>query len=142
MNKNLSSGTTKFSKITGNISIANNAFSIPSLYMQGNGVKINASGEGDLANWTANLLFNVKYDEPQYLPGYSFELKGPMNAPALAVNVNSLLDMYKGRQEKILEQADYLLLIENDGYKMGTKEEIYSILKPEPVCKKLGGQNE
>ncbi len=104
MNKNLSSGTTKFSKITGNISIANNAFSIPSLYMQGNGVKINASGEGDLANWTANLLFNVKYDEPQYLPGYSFELKGPMNAPALAVNVNSLLDMYKGRQEKILEQ--------------------------------------
>ncbi len=65
---------------------------------------------------------------------------------------DSLVDLFKAlkdktviivsHQEKILEQADYLLLIENDGYKMGTKEEIYSILKPEPVCKKLGGQNE
>ena len=45
-------------------------------------------------------------------------------------------------QEKIIEEADYLLIIENDGYKMGKKDEIYSILKPEPICKKLGGQNE
>lgn len=104
MNKSLSSGSTKFAKINGNMSINNNTFSLPELYMQGNGVKVTASGDGDLANWTMAMMFNVKYDEPQYLPGYSFELKGPMNHPVLGVNVNALLDMYKGRQDKILEQ--------------------------------------
>lgn len=65
---------------------------------------------------------------------------------------DSLVDLFKtlndktviivSHQEKIIEEADYLLIIENDGYKMGKKDEIYSILKPEPICKKLGGQNE
>ncbi len=65
---------------------------------------------------------------------------------------DSLIDIFKSlkdktviivsHQEKILENADYLLLIENDGYKMGTKEEVYSSLKKEPLCRKLGGANE
>ena len=54
---------------------------------------------------------------------------------------DSLIDIFKAlkdktviivsHQEKILENADYLLLIENDGYKMDTKEEDYSSLKKE-----------
>ena len=64
----------------------------------------------------------------------------------------NLVDLFKGlkgktviivsHQEKILEKADYLLLIENDNYKLGTKKEILPLLKIEPKCKKLGGQNE
>ena len=61
----------------------------------------------------------------------------------------ALIDIFKGlkgktvlivsHQDKILEQADYILLLDEDGYKMDKKDIIYPTLKSEPVCKRLGG---
>ena len=62
---------------------------------------------------------------------------------------DSLIDIFKSlkdktviivsHQDKILKQADYILLLDEDDYKMGEREEIYKTLKTEPVCKRLGG---
>ena len=111
---NLSRGIVRFSSIEGNLEVKSPIFTLMATQFVGNNVKLTASGEADLLNWTGNLLFNVKYDQPQYLPGYSFELKGPLNAPELAVNVQSLFDMYKGRQERIEEQERVIQEAENN----------------------------
>ncbi len=111
---NLRNGLTRFSSIEGNFEIKAPIFTLMATQFVGNNVKLTASGEADLLNWTGNLLFNVKYDQPQYLPGYSFELKGPLNAPELLVNVQSLFDMYKGRQDRIEEQERVIQEAENN----------------------------
>ncbi len=99
--ENLSSGSTPMNMLTAKLSLTNGNFALNDAVMTGSGVTVSMFGDGSIANWDMNVNFNVKYDDPQWLPGYAFVLKGPMNAPLLDVNVSALFNLYKSRQDKI-----------------------------------------
>lgn len=84
--ENLQSGNSAFSKIAGKLNLNNGTYNFAETTMTGSGAKIGVFGDGNLDSWDMNVSFNVKYDEPKYLPGYSFALKGAMNAPLLDVD--------------------------------------------------------
>lgn len=102
---NLMSGTSAFNTFNGNFTLENGAFALSNAVMKGNGTEVKVFGDGNLEPWDMNLTFDVKYDEAKYLPGYSFSLKGPANAPLLDVNVSALFNLYKSRQDKIDNDA-------------------------------------
>ncbi len=104
---NLERGNTEFSRISGKMSFNDGEFSLSDTTMQNRSGNIEVFGDGNIPNWNMNVVYNVKYNEPQYLPGYSFSLKGSMNAPLLDVNVSALFDLYKAKQDKVIadEQA-------------------------------------
>lgn len=102
--ENLTSGNTEFDKISGHFNVANGKFKLSKSIFDNKDNPVNLSGDGDLVEWTMNTLFDVKYSEPQYLPGFSFSLKGPINAPNLDVDVSALFNLYKSRQDK--KEAD------------------------------------
>ena len=99
-----SSGNTPFGSLKGRAEIVDGKFALAETALTGNGFSVSVLGDGSLPEWSMNLLFNVKYDEPRYLPGFAFSLKGPMNAPLLDVDVSALFDLYKSRQDK--KEAD------------------------------------
>ncbi len=98
---NLQKGVTDYKSLRGTVSFNNGEYSLSNASLQNSLAQIEIFGDGSLPLWNMNVVFNVKYNEPQYLPGYSFSLKGPMNAPLLDVNVSSLFDLYQMRQDKI-----------------------------------------
>ena len=102
--QNLATGSTDFEQFKGKVLFKDGAFSFNDTKIFKEGLNIDVYGDGSLVSWEMNTVFNVKYDEPKYLPGYSFALKGAMNAPLLDVDVSALFDLYKARQEK--EEAD------------------------------------
>lgn len=102
--ENLTSGSTEFTKISGHASINNGQFNLTNSSFNNSEYTANLTGNGNLVDWTMNTLFDVKYSEPQYLPGFSFSLKGPINAPILDVDVSALFNLYKSRQDK--KEAD------------------------------------
>lgn len=112
--ENLESGETKFTLLKGKLSLNEGEFSLSDASLGGGAVNVGVYGDGNLTDWTLNLLFNVKYDEPKYLPGYSFALKGPANAPLLDVNVSALYDLYKSRQDKIEAQKQAVIEAEQN----------------------------
>ena len=103
--ENLSSGSTQMNLLTAKLSFTDGNFALHDTVLTGSGVTASLFGDGSLPNWDMNVNFNVKYDEPQWLPGYAFALKGPMNAPLLDVNVSALFNLYKSRQDKIAAEA-------------------------------------
>lgn len=98
---NLSSGVSSFNTFDTNVAFDKGVFALSNAVMKGNGAEVKVYGEGSLSPWEMNLTFDVKYDESKYLPGYSFTLKGPTNAPLLDVNVSSLFNLYKSKQDKV-----------------------------------------
>ncbi len=102
---NLTSGASAFNTFNGNFTLEKGAYTLSNAVMNGNGAEVKVYGGGTLDPWEMNLTFDVKYDESKYLPGYSFSLKGATNAPLLDVNVSSLFNLYKSRQDKIDNDA-------------------------------------
>ena len=100
----LSSGNTVIDRFKGRAEVTEGQLSLAETSMSGKGFNISVLGEGNLAEWAMNVLFNVKYDEPKYLPGFAFALKGPINAPLLDVDVSALFNLYQSRQDK--KEAD------------------------------------
>ncbi len=98
---NLQKGITDYSTLRGKVSFNKGEYNLSDTVLQNSLGRIELFGDGNLPAWNMNVVFNVKYNEPQYLPGYSFSLKGGMNAPLLDVNVSSLFDLYQMRQDKI-----------------------------------------
>ncbi len=100
----LASGNSTLDKIKGRAEVVDGQFALAETSMSATGVDISVLGDGNLAEWTMNVLFNVKYGEPKYLPGFAFSLKGPINAPLLDVDVSALFNLYQSRQDK--KEAD------------------------------------
>ena len=93
-------GNTPVSRLKGRAEVVDGEFAFVDTNIVGNNFTAGVSGDGNLAEWTMNVLFSVKYGEPKYLPGFSFSLKGPIASPLLDVDVSSLFDLYKTRQDK------------------------------------------
>lgn len=120
---NLESGMTDVKQIKGKLGINKGGFSFADTTIAGNGVEAGVFGDGSLDTWEMNVLFNVKYDEPKYLPGFSFSLKGAMNNPLLDVDISGLFDLYKMREEKVAAQKKALQEAEENRLKGLTEEQ-------------------
>ena len=97
---NIGRGTTLFDKITGRVIVDAGHFSLADAVMQNSNTEVKVYGEGDLANWDMNTVFNIRYKEPKYLPEFSFSLKNAMNNPQVDVNASSLFKLYQNREEQ------------------------------------------
>ena len=73
---------------------------------------VTVSGDGNLESWDAEVLFDVKYNEPQYLPGFSFSFKNGLDNPAVDVDVSPLFKFYKGQEDQ--READRVAEIEKE----------------------------
>lgn len=97
---NIGSGKTLFDKIAGRMIVDNGKFSLADAAMQASNAEVKIYGEGSLDDWDMNVVFNIKYNEPKYLPEFSFSLKNEINAPLVDVNVSSLFKLYQAREEQ------------------------------------------
>lgn len=120
---NLMKGTSAFNTFSGNFVIENGTYTLSNTVMKGNGAEVKIYGNGTFEPWEMNVTCDVKYDDAKYLPGYSFSLKGPTNAPLLDVNVSSLFNLYKSRQDKIDNDARIAREAENNRIKLLIEEQ-------------------
>lgn len=97
---NIGKGQTLFDNISGRIIIENGEFSLADTVIQGANADIKIYGDGNFSDWTMNTVFNVRYQEPKYLPEFSFSLKNGMDNPLVDVNVSSLFKLYQNREEQ------------------------------------------
>ena len=96
----IGSGKTAFDKVSGRAIFDKGNYSLADVEMTGSNVKIKAYGEGNVAEWNMNVVFNTKFNEPKYLPEFSFSLRNSMADPTLDVNVSSLFKMYKAQEDQ------------------------------------------
>lgn len=103
--ENVKSGTTLFDKISARLLFDNGKYTLSEATMKSADAEVKVYGEGDLTDWTMNTVFNVKYNEPQYLPEFSFSLKNGMENPSVDVNVSSLFKLYESAEKQKEEAA-------------------------------------
>ena len=75
-------------------------YSLADVEMSSSNAKIKVYGEGNIAEWNMNVVFNTKFNEPKYLPEFSFSLRNSMEDPTVDVNVSSLFKMYKAQEDQ------------------------------------------
>lgn len=102
--ENLLSGSTSFEHFKGSAQISAGKITLNNAVMNNADSTITLSGDGSLPDWSMNILFSAKYQEPQYLPGFAFSLKGQADSPLLDIDVSALYNLYKSRQNK--KEAD------------------------------------
>ncbi|MBE6452680.1 MAG: AsmA family protein [Alphaproteobacteria bacterium] len=97
---NLSSGNTHIKFFTSALTSDNGIFNFNNSYLEGSDFITNISGNINLGEWSSNLLFNLKYNEPQYLPGFSFSFKESLANPIPDIDVSALFNMYQSQIDK------------------------------------------
>lgn len=108
----LKSGNTQFKEFIGHININDGNFSLSDTALTTDNLNIKIYGDGNLADWTMNTVFNAKFDEPKYLPEFSFIFKENIANPTVDVNVNSLVKFYQSKID--LKEAEAIKVIEDE----------------------------
>ena len=67
----------------------------------GEGYRAMLDADVSLQNWEGNLVYDVDFDVPDYLPNFAVIYSGRLNAPKLDVNVENLAAMYNQRQREL-----------------------------------------
>ena len=98
--KELKSGNTDFSEFTGKFQVKNGVFNLTDTKMIGKNAVVKLKGDINPVDWDMNVVFEVKYGEPQYMPAFGFYFKGNMDAPVLEVDVDALFELYKSKEDK------------------------------------------
>ena len=98
--ENIGKGYTDFNKVEGRFIFEDQKYSLSDVHMEAPNTLVQAYGEGSLTDWTMNVTFNVKHDEPKFIPEYSFSLKNGMDQPTVDVNVSSLFNLYQSRAKQ------------------------------------------
>lgn len=102
--ENLQKGETKINSLRGKVIYDNGGFTFSNAVIQGSNFDVEVYGDGSLSNWDMNWLFNVRFGEPKFLPGFAFSLKGKISNPMVDVDVSGLYDLYQSRVQKIEAQ--------------------------------------
>lgn len=102
----LKTGSTPFKEVKGKINLEEGQFSLADTQMEADNLAIKVYGEGNLSDWTMNAVFNAKFNEPQYLPEFSFLLKESISEPVVDVNVSSLFKFYQAKVEQKEAEAE------------------------------------
>lgn len=105
----LKSGTSQFEELGGRINIDKGKFMLSDAKAKAKNLDISIYGEGNLSEWTMNVVFNAKFAEPQYLPEFSFILKDSMADPVVDVNVSSLFKFYKAKVDQKEAEAEKVI---------------------------------
>ncbi len=103
---NVASGNTLFDKISSRMILDGGKFSLANTIMQSSNANVNVSAEGNLGDWTMDTVFNVKYNEPKYLPEFTIYLKNSMEKPDVEINIDGLLKLYQAREEQMKEAQE------------------------------------
>ncbi len=114
---NISSGNTLFEKISSRMILDGGKFSLANTLMQSNNVNVNVSAEGNLSDWTMDAVFNIKYNEPKYLPEFTVSFKNSMEKPDVDINVDSLIKLYQAREEQAKEAKEAAAAAETNYWK-------------------------
>lgn len=111
----LKNGSTLFSKISGKLNFNKGEFNIADAFMNADNLKIKIFGDGTISDWKMNTIFNAKFDNPQYLPEFSFMFKSDISNPALELNVDALSKFYQSKsdQQYAEEQKNLQTIIDN-----------------------------
>ncbi|MCQ2741192.1 MAG: AsmA family protein, partial [Alphaproteobacteria bacterium] len=97
---NIGTGRTAFDKVEGRLVVKDGKYSLADASMTAPNTVIKIYGEGSLADWDMNVVFNVQHEEPRYIPEYSFSLKNSMADPTVDVDVSSLFKLYQSKEDK------------------------------------------
>ena len=119
-NLQIASGSTEFDKIAGKLGITNGDFKILESNLNIDNTKIAVKGDGSIKNWTMNVLFDVKHDEPNYLQDYTITMKNAMDNPDVEIDVSKLFNIFKTKEDQ--KEAEAKALIEAE--KMALVEQI------------------
>lgn len=106
--KNIGAGKTSSNILESKFDIKGGKFNLRDGLMTNDYADVAISGSGDLSEWSMNVIFDTKYREQKYLPGFSFALKNNMENPLIDVDVSSLFSFYqnKEQQKKEVLQAE------------------------------------
>ena len=74
-NSQIASGATVFKNIVGKMDIDSGDFKISEGVLDAENTKVMVSGSGSIKNWTMDVLFDVKHNEPKNLQNYSIVMK-------------------------------------------------------------------
>lgn len=117
-NSQISSGSTAFDKVGAKLNITNGDFKIVDGKLDAKNTKVTAIGDGSIKNWTMNVLFDIKHDEPNYLQNYTISMKNSMDNPDVEIDVSKLFNIFKTREDqkeaeaKAMVEAEKMMLTE------------------------------
>lgn len=98
--KDMQKGETKFSSFMSKVDVRKGLVVLRDVQMRGENVNIKVDGKGSIPAWNADILFAIKFDQPKHLPGFDFEVKGPLDAPEFEIDANKVFEYYQMRQDK------------------------------------------
>lgn len=108
--QNIGQGSTTASLVVGNFKLKDGNFELENAAITTDDADVKVTGNGNLATWEMDVMFDTKYKEPKYLPGFAFSLKSNMENPLVDVDVSSLFRFYETkeqqRQEALQAEAD------------------------------------
>lgn len=149
---NLQKGTETFLDMKAKIAADNGHYTVEQGMFRGNDVQVAFHDEGSLSNWEMNAVFDVKYAQPDYLPGFSFTLGGSMENPVLEADTDALAIMYNSRQAEVdaqnraKEEAETARLQGLMNSQMSQakmlESELQNVLRPDVNAKKEASHNE
>ncbi|MBR2922140.1 MAG: AsmA family protein [Alphaproteobacteria bacterium] len=104
-NTQIVSGSTAFENVAGKINITEGEFKITEGSLSAENINVTAKGGGNIKNWTMDVSFEIKHDEPRYLQGYTLQMKNSMDNPDVTVDVSKLFNIFKSREDqKVAEE--------------------------------------
>ncbi len=98
---NLQKGSETFDVMKATVQVDNGRYVVENGELRNKDVEITFLDEGSLADWEMNAKFDVKYTQPEYLPGFSFVLNGSLENPTLEADTDALAIMYNSRQAEV-----------------------------------------
>lgn len=98
--ENLANGSTPISLLTTDLTATDGTIAFQKGLLKGSNYIAQTSGNINIADWSMNLLFDLKFDEPKHFPGFSFSFKDSISSPIPDINVSALFNMYQSQQDK------------------------------------------
>lgn len=149
---NLQKGSETFSDMKVRMVADNGHYTVEEGMFKGNDVQMAFHGDGSLTNWEMNAVFDVKYAQPDYLPGFSFTLGGSMENPVLEADTDALAIMYNSRQAEVdaqnraKEEAEIARLQRLMNSQMQQtkmlEDKLQNVLRPDINAKKEASHND
>ena len=112
--ENLQNGEENFALVSGKLSVQDGKYALSDMSFAHDDFDLRLESQGSISQWTTESLFTLKYNEPSYLPAFSFAYSGSLQNPNLSVDAEALAIMYNQRQAKFQAQKEAQLKAERE----------------------------
>ena len=99
-NTQIASGSTYFDRVSGKMNITDGEFKLAEGIFNAENINVTARGGGSIKNWTTDVLFEIKHNEPRYLQDYTLQMKNAMDNPDVTIDVSKLFNIFKTREDQ------------------------------------------